>query len=245
MARAGLVLAAALALWTGPVAATPPDLITAARYGEPTARYPHGVLGDAIEWGSLHLTVDKCSGCDRSQIVEIVIRLPDSRVFEDIAPRLWAIDADDLPKVVVVESDQTLGARLAVYDETGFVAATPFIGQRNRWLAPLGIADFDGDGWIEVAYVDRPHLAKTLRLWRYVDGDLTEIASLPGISNHRIGEDFISGGVRDCGSGPEIIAASGDWRTVLAVRYQGGALVPTVLGPFEGPASFEAALACR
>lgn len=245
MRLASTVLSVALALLAGAASATPPDVIIEARFGEPTGRYAHGVLGDAIEWGSLHLTVDKCHGCEETMIEQITIRLPESRVFEDIAPRLWQIDADDLPKVVVVESDQTRGARLSVYDETGFVTATPFIGTRNRWLAPIGVADFDGDGWMEVGYIDRPHLAKTLRLWRYVEGELTEIASLAGLSNHRIGEDFISGGVRDCGTGPEMIVASGDWREVMAVRYEDGALIPEGVGPFTGPASFADALACN
>jgi hypothetical protein len=78
-----------------------------------------------------------------------------------------------------------------------------------------------------------------------VDGELTEIASLAGVSNHRIGQDFISGGVRDCGTGPEMIVGSGDWREVVAVRYEDGALVPEVVGALKGPASFEAALACN
>ena len=245
MRLASTALSVALALLAGAASATPPDVIIEARFGEPTGRYAHGVLGDAIEWGSLHLTVDKCHGCEGTMIEQITIRLPESRVFEDIAPRIWQIDADDTSKVVVVESDQTRGARLSVYDETGFVTATPFIGTRNRWLAPIGVADFDGDGWMEVGYIDRPHLAKTLRLWRYVDGELTEIANLAGLSNHRIGEDFISGGVRDCGTGPEMIVASGDWREVVAVRYEDGALIPEVVGPFTGPASFTDALGCN
>ena len=243
--RSGRGLALALGLWAGAAGATPPDVITAARFAEPTGRYPHGVLGDDQEWGALVLTVDRCQGCAATRIDEVVIRLPEHRVFEDIAPRIWPIDADDLPKVVVVESDAALGARLAVYDETGFVAATPFIGQRFRWLAPVGVADFDGDGWMEVAYVDRPHLAKTLRLWRYADGEMTEIAALPGISNHRIGEAFITGGLRDCGAGPEIVAASGDWSRVVAVRLEAGALVPETVGPFTGPEAVAAALACE
>lgn len=243
---AALTRAGLLALPAGAGFATPPDVIVAARFGEPTTRYAHGVLGDAVEWGSLHLTVDKCLDCATTRIENVTIRLPEARVFEDLTPRIWPIDADDLPKVVVVESDQNLGARLAVYDATGFVAATPFIGQRNRWLAPLGVADFDGDGWMEVAFVDRPHLAQTLRLWRYEDGTLTEIASLAGVTNHHIGQDFISGGVRQCqvDGASEIIVASGDWRDVLAVRYENGALFPRVLGPFEGQASFASALDC-
>jgi hypothetical protein len=46
------------------------------------------------------------------------------------------------------------------------LASTPWIGQRFRWLAPVAAADLDGDGAMELAYVDRPHLARTLRVWR-------------------------------------------------------------------------------
>jgi hypothetical protein len=77
------------------------------------------------------------------------------------------------------------------------------IGQRNRWLAPIGAADLDGDGRVEIAYVDRPHLARTLRVWRSrPGGTLTEIATATGLTNHRIGEAFITGGIRDARRGP-------------------------------------------
>ncbi len=109
----------------------------AVRYDAPTDRYPHGVLGDELEWGALILELD--SGTR-------VLRLPANRVFEDTAPRLVDLEGDGAPEVVVVESDASAGARLAVYDADGLVAATPFIGTRFRWLAPVGAADLDGDG---------------------------------------------------------------------------------------------------
>ena len=80
------------------------------------------------------------------------------------------------------------GARLAIYGVGGRITANDWIGRRIRWLAPIGAADFDGNGTIEIAYVDRPHLAKTLRVWRYRTGTLTQIATRPGVTNHRIGE---------------------------------------------------------
>jgi len=202
--------------------------IAAARYADPTTRYAHGVLGDAVEYGALVLEMTD------GRRVRLV--LPETRVFEDIAPRLADLDGDGAPEVIAVEASLTQGARLAIYDETGPIAATPYIGRPFRWLAPVGAADLDGDGAVEIAYVDRPHLAKTLRVWRYAAGRLTPVADLPGVSNHRIGEDFISGGLRDCGAGPEIILASGDWRRVLAVRLAaGGRLTARDLGPLAGP----------
>lgn len=185
----------------------------------PTDRYGHAVLGDALEWGGLRMTLAD----GRHQRVT----LPETRVFEDVEARLADVTGDGLPEVIVVETDVALGASLAVYGPVGKIAATDFIGQPNRWLAPAGIADFDGDGRVEIAYVDRPHLRKDLVFVR-LDGDrLAETLRLPGLTNHRIGESFISGGVRDCGQGVELILASADWTRLM--RVQGG--VAADLGP--------------
>ena len=68
---------------------------------------------------------------------------------------------------------------------------------------------------------------------------------MDGISNHRIGEDFISGGVRECGDGPELVVADAEWAWVLAARLTGTAFTARRIAPFEGQGTFEAALACR
>lgn len=184
----------------------------------PTDRYAHGVLGDALEWGSLTLKVDLCPDCAEGRLQEIAVILPAHRVFEDIEARLADLDGDGRDEVVVVESDLALGASLAVYGPGGKIAATPFIGQANRWLAPAGIADFDGDGRVEIAYVDRPHLLKELVFVRLEGDRLVETLRLPGLTNHRIGDAFMSGGLRDCGQGPELLLASGDWTRLMRVR---------------------------
>jgi hypothetical protein len=81
----------------GPAFATPPNVIIEAEYTEPTARYAHGVLGDAVEWGALVLTVDMCFGCEVKHVRQFTIRLPENRVFEDIAPRIVDLDGDESP----------------------------------------------------------------------------------------------------------------------------------------------------
>ena len=227
---------AALALAvTGPAMVAASDTITGAHYSEPTTRYGHGVLGDDVEWGALVLATSQG---------QITIRLPQSRVFEDTAPRLITGDRG-APLAMVIETDTSRGARLSLYNAAGLYAATPYIGRTHRWLAPLGAADLDGDGWPEIAYVDRPHLAKTLRIWRLKDGKLTEIAAQPGLTNHRIGEDNISGGIRNCGSGPEIISASANWSRLIASTLKNGQITTRDIGPHTGPNSFENALDCR
>lgn len=244
MRRAGALFAAlAVSLLSQPLGAQGRPVLIGADYAEPTTRYAHGVLGDAVEWGALTLTADRCPDCARPDPLRVTIRLPETRVFEDLAPRLVGLAPDRPDMALVVESDLTLGARLALYAPSGLVAATPFIGQANRWLAPLGAADLDGDGRLEVAYVDRPHLAKTLRIWRLEGDRLTEVAAMPGLSNHRIGWDYIEGGLRDCGQGPEMILASGDWTTVQALRFD-GALTARSLGAYS-PAAIRAAMACE
>ena len=217
--RAGLVFLLALAAL--PVTARTPlpvHGVIAAELTLPTDRYGHAVLGDALEWGGLALTVDTCPPCADRRLVALTITLPPDRVFEDITARVADVTGDGLAEVVVVETDLQRGASLAVYDAYGSRIATAFIGQANRWLAPAGIADFDGDGRVEIAYVDRPHLRMDLVFVR-VEGDrLVETLRLPGLTNHRIGDDFISGGLRDCGQGAELILASPDWTRLMRVR---------------------------
>jgi hypothetical protein len=123
------------------------------------------------------------------------------------------------------------------------LAKTPYIGRRNRWLAPAAVADLDGDGLLEIAYVDRPHLDKTLRVWRLEGWELREVGVLSGVTNHRIGDNFISGGLRNCGGVPEIVLASADWSQLVAVRFDGDTFGATDLGPWSARA-MELAVSC-
>lgn len=242
--RRGPALVAALLIAAGAAGAEEArDRVVAAHYAEPTARYPHGALGDEIEWGAMILETRGCATCEPASNSRRVIRLPPERVFEDTAPRLADVNGDGAPEAIVVESDDRLGARLAVYDAGGLVAATPFIGRRFRWLAPVGAADLDDDGRVEIAYVDRPHLARTLRVWRLEDGALVELAALGGVTNHRFGAPRIEGGIRRCGGVPEMIVADPGWTRLLAVRFDGAGLSSRDIGAF-GPGAVGRAMAC-
>lgn len=229
----------ACCMWLAGASFVTADTITSARFMEPTTRYAHGVLGDNIEYGALELSVE---GEDGTKVTTIT--LPEDRVFEDLAPRLWDVDSDGDLEAVVVESQDQRGAQLAIYDATGTkIAATPHIGTRFRWLAPIGAADLDGDDHVEIAYIDRPHLAKTMRIWRFKDDQLTEIAAIPGLTNHKIGEDFISGGLRLCNGQPELIVVNADWSRIISVSYLND-WTKTDLGRFDGPDSLSQALGC-
>ena len=234
--RMARLLLAALAL-SAPAAPLAAEILSARFAGE-TDRYPHGVLGDKIEYSILELALSD------GRVKRFV--LPPQRVFEDTAPRLQDLDGDGAPEVLAVESSATAGARLTIWTEEGLLTATPAIGRPFRWLAPLGAADLDEDGRMEIAYVDRPHLAKTLRIWRLDGSRLTEVAARPGFSNHRIGWDFIAGGIRDCpGRPPEMILADDDWQRVMAVTLTpGGELRQRGIAAYAGPESLRDQMAC-
>lgn len=210
------------------------ETVTAARYVNLSTEYGHGALPDG-EYSGLEVT--STSGTHR-------VRL-EGQVFEDTAPRLADLDGDGAPEVVTVVSIFDQGAQVMVWGlRDGALAPlvwnTP-IGTRHRWLAIAGIADLDGDGRMEIAYVDRPHLARVLRVirvWR--DGDAWRadpVASTEGYTNHRYGAPNIEGGVFECGQGPEIVTADREWRRVLATRLVAGRLQTRDLGAYSGAQS--------
>ena len=149
----------------------------------PTDRYRHGVLGDAIEAGSL--VVERRDGRRDT------VTLETDAVFEDLEPRIVNLGGDGRERIVVVKSYLSGGSALAVIGERdgtfAIVAETPPIGASNRWLNPAGIADFDGDGRADIAVVRMPHAAGVLELWTWRDGQLQRTSEHRDVSNHAIG----------------------------------------------------------
>lgn len=222
------------------------ETVLSAHFIEPTKRYGHAVLGDAVEYGALEIRT-KADGGDTERPGKTIhiLRLPPDHVFEDISPRLVDVTGDGIPEVIVVETDMALGAALAIYSPRGKLAETPHIGQPNRWLAPIGAADLDGDGHIEVAYIDRPHLAKTLRIWRYKDQTLTQVATHEGLTNHKIGWTFIAGGMGECSDTPVMITANASWTRIISSSFDGVTIQTKDDGAYTGPQSLADAMTCQ
>ncbi len=149
-----------------------------AGFSDATGRYDHAILGDAVEAGGLRAATADKDGC------ALWVLLPETKVFEDLSPRIADLDGDGRNEIIVVETDIARGASLAIYGlrngQLKRLAATPPIGRTHRWLSPAGIADLDSDGRMEIAYVDRPHLARVLRVWSYRHGRLREVAAWKG-----------------------------------------------------------------
>lgn len=209
--------------------------VTGAQLTQATDRYDHAILGDELEWGGLR--IETPSGA-------IEVTLPQSRVFEDVEARVVDLDGDGAAEVLVVETDMARGASLAVYDAEGKITATGYIGRTHRWLAPLGVGDLDGDGLPEIAYVDRPHLAKELVIMKYRGRKLAQVARISGLTNHRIGDKTIAGGIRNCGQGGEAILANSDWSQVMSVQLHAHSLKSRPLGAYS-KRNMDRAMACK
>lgn len=214
-------------------------------------RYGHRVLGKTPEFETLFYKIQRVDETlENVRERQGAATLPPTRVFEDIRPRLADLTGDGVPEAIVVLSDAAVGAQLAVYgfDADGWfekIAETPFLGMRNRWLAPVGAADFDGDGRLDFAYVETPHIGGILRIWTLRDGALVQLAERSGLSNHRIGQDFIPGGVRDCGAGPQIVTADQQWRETVISWLEDGEIVSRTVADDAAPETLAQALACE
>lgn len=158
-------------------------------YGMPTKRYDHGVLGDAIEAGSL-VVID--SAGRKHELV-----LPQTFVFEDITPRIADLDGDGRNEVVTIRSKLDAGAAVAIYalegNELVEKASSQPIGSAHRWLSIAGIGDFLGRGRREIAVVKTPHVGGMLEI---LDLQKDRLVSLyppqSGYSTHFIGSRFLS-----------------------------------------------------
>lgn len=233
------LLASALPAGAQPTRRRLPDTETTQAAGlsawltEPTRRYAHAVLGDAIEAGGFAVELGGRP---------FHFTLPEEAVFEDRRVRLEDIDGDGRPEAIIVKSYLRRGSALAAYrigdDGITPLAESEAIGTAHRWLNPVGVADFTGEGRPLVAAVITPHIAGSLRLYRLQGSALTEVARLDGVTNHVIGSrDLDLARITDIdGDGrPEIVIPSQDRMALTAVSFTGGRGRVVARAAFPGP----------
>lgn len=206
--------------------------------GSPTSRYPHAALGSPVHAASLHVLVSTLSG----SMHEMIYRLPSNRVFEDRVPRLADLDGDGHDEIILVEADAIRGAAIVVFGlrsspQTGAagqalatsaysqtlaeIARSPYAGATYRWLNPVGVADFDGDGRPDIASVTTPHIGGVLTLYHFRPPRLEAYARAMDVSNHRMGalEQQLAVIVEQVGSRPAIMVPDMQLRTLHALRW--------------------------
>ncbi len=206
--------------------------------GTPTMRYPHKALGETTHAGSLHVLV----AAENGKLLEIVHELPFTRVFEDRIPRLVDLDGDGRDEIVLIESDALKGSATVVYalqtsttaksakklseivKSTKLVerARSPQTGSTFRWLNPVGVADFDNDGKLDIASVITPHVGGLLTLYHYAPPKLEPFAQAMDTSNHRMGdlEQQLAVIVTQDGVRPTIIVPDMQLKALHALRWE-------------------------
>ena len=193
--------------------------------GSPTLRYPHGALGSPTHAASLHAVVRSRSGEWR----QVESRLPVHRVYEDRIPRIVDMDQDGSEEIVLVEADALRGASLVVmgveHTERGPIlierARSAFVGSTFRWLNPVGAADFDADGKLDLAMVLTPHIGGELQLLHYRPPSLVPYARALDVSNHRMGalEQTLAVIVQVAGQRPTVLVPDMTLRALHALRW--------------------------
>ncbi|MGB0798060.1 MAG: FG-GAP-like repeat-containing protein, partial [Planktomarina sp.] len=219
--------------------------IVYAEYDDDLDIYPHRIMGRIFEKDTLHVNTH-----DGVRVSLTLSVSNPGHVFEDVKPHIGDLNGDGLNDVAVIETSLTHGASLAIYTvKRGMlvkIAQTPFVGRRNRWYAQLGFGDFNNDGALDVAFVDRPHLARIIRVYSIKDGRFQEIAAAEGVTNHAIGDEIIWGGVRRCSDRDEIVLknqTSGNFMAIW-INAKDNRFTGRDLGVRGGPAHFYQALQC-
>jgi hypothetical protein len=183
--------------------------------GPDGARYPHGVLGDAIEPTRIVLL-------ERHSLEPMrELTLVPPHVFEDIAPRrVMLAGRDGLLTVragpqggqlVLVDADPARPGVLRI------AAQGEPLGTANRWMSPI----VAGSQWLAV---HTPHIGGVLQAYRHEGDRLVARRLMDGVSNHRIGSRTLDQSAR---VGGQLWLPTQSGRGVRIVDPSGGASAPT------------------
>jgi hypothetical protein len=148
---------------------------------QPTDRYEHAVLGDALEADSI--TVLRPS----PEEARVLSSFPAASggVFEGVAPMWFERNGETL--LAVTESVAGLGARVSVYRPDGELAgAGPFIGEGLRWRHLTSAAPFGPGGETELSATLTPHMDSAAQFYEVGEAGLEITAGVPGYTSHKI-----------------------------------------------------------
>ena len=192
-------------------------------FADPTDRYPHGALGDRIEWGSLVAgPVDPVREVDR-------FILSESEVFEGLFPLLGDIDGDGFTEIVTTVSESNGGARLVAFSyensKLEIIAESDPVGTGFRWLHQIAVAPFGPNGETEIAVVETPHVGGIAKFYRLIGDRLELVASEAGgymshLNGSRNLDQAVAGDFDGDGS-VELVVPSRDQETLIALRREG------------------------
>lgn len=182
-------LAAPCSLLASQASATPP-VIERAWFGPSDRVHGHDALGLGRYPGRVHAIVR-----DSGRQHEVHLDLAVDAAFEDGLIRLADLDADGSPQIVLVTASRLAGAAITVLGVERRAGAPvllerargPSVGG-GRWLNPVGVGDFFGDGRSDVVAVATPHIGGVLTLYRYQRPHLVPVAHELNVSNHVYGE---------------------------------------------------------
>lgn len=210
--------------------------IVAAAYADPVERYGHFAPGRPHEYARVEVRT--------ATSAKRVLALPETEVFEDVAPRLVQLAAGEPVQLLAVISHRDRGAALALLGldkgRLTVVARSNPIGTPMRWLNPVAVADLDGDGVAEIAAVITPHIGGALKIYHRIGDRLQEIAALADFSNHVYGSAELGLSTHFSGTGGVRLLVPNGNRTMLRIiEFKDGRLRETgrcsLTEPTSGP----------
>jgi hypothetical protein len=193
--------------------------IAQAWLAQPTRRYPHGMLGDNLEATALSVR-------NRDGVVLTYV-LPEDSVFEDLIPRVHDLDNDGLDEVILVRTRPEIGSSLMVLGirdgKLRPLGESESTGKRGQWINPIGVADVDGDGRLEVLAVLSPHESGTLIEYNFDGSRLVAGHHIDGVCNHVPGNrDQGMSALMDVNADdiPDVLVPSADRRSLRVFTFK-------------------------